>query len=399
MNEVKKCPSCGNWVIPGEITCPSCSRPAWEAAEETDGFLAIEKEREAELERLRKEMEGVPAAGQSAFVLPSMERRYRQDSLSRARRNVLIKRAAVAVAIALGAVLGNLSLGLFQGHALGVILEQAGCILLYGLGVGPLLLLIARWVVLARMARRESSQTDPDDPTIQFLVSPWRYARFLVWASPAVSAGWNVAAGSWSWLRFGFAAAGSLGVAVVALRAWPEEGANARVSKRARRHTPDTPPPPGQNWQDWGGGLLIVAALAGLLSLVGCYVEIQFALHGQRAQGTVRDVWEITRKSRRTGISTSYTINYDFIDAGGTKRSGSDFGEAGALPDAGDPIEIIYIAGNPSDSRISRGVRWDMVGILAGSIALAGIGWCLRLYGKSIANSHMEVEVDEHVEG
>jgi hypothetical protein len=240
MNEPTTCPNCGR-QFPSDVdgACPSCLESL------AEGLRAIGEAREMELRQLKEQIDGLSAGAESAFFSPSLERKQRKHqeaAVRRARRTTLLKRAAVALAIATGAVLGNASVGIAQGQSLAEIADRAGMTFLYGVIVVPTSILIVWAVVIVRLAASRFAEADHDDGLVRLLISPWPYVRFVVWGSPAFFAGWDVGAEDWSWLRFGFAAAGSIATGAVVLVAFHPETESESIAdlSTAGRHSGDS---------------------------------------------------------------------------------------------------------------------------------------------------------------
>ncbi len=172
-DEPTTCPSCGTWVAPtADGSCPSCLR-------------SIAEERSRQERHFKEQIEAFPIAVTEPFVFPSLKRKQIENAVRQANRAVWLKRATIALAVAIGAVLGKTALGIAEGLPAMTNVVRACDTLLYGLIVAPLSIFAARCGLIVLLARYESAQSDPDDLLIELLVRPWPWCRFLVWAGPA----------------------------------------------------------------------------------------------------------------------------------------------------------------------------------------------------------------------
>ena len=198
-SEPTTCPNCRTWVQPRvDGTCPSCQGP----------IAANSPLRERSF---TEQMASLTEAVTEPFEFPTQRRKRQHDDQRRQRRATWLRRARGAFVVATGAILGGVSLGIAHGVSARELAVQALATFAGGLIVGPLVVLWIYYMLVYSHGSRESrfdfTNTEPSD----FLFTrPWRYFRFPVWASPALFAGLDFVAGTWSWLAFGFAAFGSL---------------------------------------------------------------------------------------------------------------------------------------------------------------------------------------------
>ncbi|MBS0263868.1 MAG: hypothetical protein JSS02_18160 [Planctomycetes bacterium] len=189
--------------------------------------------RDTELRELQNLIHESSTSPETAFVFPSRERQHREQVARRARRMLLFRRALVTLSFASGALIGNTSVGIATGTPWAVLIQQATRILLYGVVGTPVFLQVLRYLAIMHLARSEEFQADPHNGLAKLLISPWPTFRFLIWALPALFAGWNLSADTWSWTHFGFAAVGSLVAGVVALALFqPESSARPDAADR-----------------------------------------------------------------------------------------------------------------------------------------------------------------------
>ncbi len=134
----------------------------------------------------------------STFVFPSQERKQMRDEARRREHATWFRRGVGVLVLGMGAVLGEMGLGITQGQSAAAVLKGAGTTAFLGLVAGPLLIYLLYRVNI-----------------LGLYIWPWALLRFLVYACPAFFAAVDFTHGEWSWLKAGSTVAGSLAAAVL----------------------------------------------------------------------------------------------------------------------------------------------------------------------------------------
>jgi hypothetical protein len=98
---------------------------------------------------------------------------------------------------------------------------------------------------------------------------------------------------------------------------------------------------------------LVIFIVSGIIS----YRELTYFVMGRNANAHITKAYETVRRSRG-GETISLSIDYEFTESDGTKRTGSDtVARNWPLPDDG-VILVRYTPGTDGNSRISGQVNW-----------------------------------------
>src|SRR5688572_6763814 len=115
---------------------------------------------------------------------------------------------------------------------------------------------------------------------------------------------------------------------------------------------------------------LFVAAIVFVASGIYAYSELMYLIRGKTTTATITEAYKVGKGVTDRGQEVR--IDYEFTDADGNKRTGSDRpGEGWQVP-PDRKVEVRYRPGADGSSRIAGRIGWITLGIFAICLGVVG---------------------------